>query len=133
MIQKWAIRTTNLADLQAHTKVLFLANCFLEVPDLYNYFLWIFMYHRFALYIPSYCMFTLNSVIHSYPTRQRDNFYLPPIETVFALKTIMYTGPSLWNGLKILKKKNVRISIVLLYFNNGLWAEKKYNTNQEIL
>ena len=44
-------------------------------------------------------LFEKNSSVHSYPTRQRNLFHLPRTRTLFAQKTVIYTGPKLWSDL----------------------------------
>ena len=44
-------------------------------------------------------LFQRNNTIHSYPTRQSNHFHLPRTRTVFANKTIIFTGPKFWNSL----------------------------------
>ena len=44
-------------------------------------------------------MFRRHCIIHNYPTRQRDAYHLPRTRTIFAKKTIMFTGPKFWNEL----------------------------------
>ena len=43
--------------------------------------------------------FQRNNTIHSYPTRRSNHFHLPRTRTVFANKTIIFTGPKFWNSL----------------------------------
>ena len=44
-------------------------------------------------------MFTKNSSIHKYPTRQSNSLHLPLTRTLFANRTFNFTGPKLWNSL----------------------------------
>ena len=46
-------------------------------------------------------MFQRNRTVHSYPTRLSGAFHLPRTRTLFAQKTIMFTGPKFWNDLPI--------------------------------
>ena len=100
-IQKRAIRTINCADYLAHTNPLFKSNNLLKIFDVYSYSLGIFMYRLTKNELPNvfFPMFTKNKAIHSYPTRQQDAFHFSPARTVFALKTIVHTGPTFWNSL----------------------------------
>ena len=45
-------------------------------------------------------MFRRNSVVHNYPTRQRDAFHLPRTRTIFDFFFFFFfTGPRYWNEL----------------------------------
>ena len=100
-IQKRAIRIINHAGFLSHTNNLFHQNRILKITDLFNYNVGIFMYNLSAGELPDVFlhMFRRNSVVHNYPTRQRDAFHLPRTRTIFAKKTIMFTGPRYWNEL----------------------------------
>ena len=44
-------------------------------------------------------MFRRNHAIDDYPTCQRDAYHLPRTSTLFAKRTIMFTGHRHWNDL----------------------------------
>ena len=86
--QKRAIRIINHAGFLSHTNNLFHQNRILKITDLFNYNVGIFMYNLSAGELPDVFlhMFRRNSVVHNYPTRQRDAFHLPRTRTIFAKK-----------------------------------------------
>ena len=100
-IQKRAIRIINHTGYLSHTNNLFYKNRILKIADLFNYNIGIFMYNLSVGELPDVFlhMFRRNSGVHNYPTRQRDAFHLPRTRTLFAKKTIMFTGPRFWNEL----------------------------------
>ena len=101
MIQKRALRNINHAGFLSHTRPLFLKNKLLRIDDIYIYNLGIFMHQLSVNEIPAEIakLFEKNSSVHSYPTRQRNLFHLPRTRTLFAQKTVIYTGPKLWSDL----------------------------------
>ena len=84
-IQKRAIRIINHAGFLSHTNNLFHQKRILKITDLFNYNVGIFMYNLSAGELPDVFlhMFRRNSVVHNYPTRQRDAFHLPRTLTIF--------------------------------------------------
>ena len=100
-IQKRAIRNVNHAEYLSHTNNLFHKNKILKITDLFYYNIGIFMYQLSANKLPDVFshMFRRNSLIHNYPTRQSGAYHLPRTRTMFAKKTIMFTGPRYWNDL----------------------------------
>ena len=102
-IQKRAIRIINKVGYLSHTNDLFYNNNILKLVDLFTYNVGIFMYQLSNKDLPEVfqIMFTRNRLIHSYPTRQSDAYHLPRTRTIFAKKTIMFTGPKFWNDLPV--------------------------------
>ena len=100
-IQKRAIRNVNHAGYLSHTNSHFHKNTILKTTDLFNYNVGIFMYQLSTNELPEVFthMFRKNSLIHNYPTRQSGAYHLPRTRTMFAKKTIMFTGPRYWNDL----------------------------------
>ena len=117
-IQKRAIRTINCTDYLAPTSPLFKRNNLLKVFDIYSYSLGIFMYQLTKDELPHAFppMFVKNKAVHSYPTRQQNSFHFSPVRTVFALKTIVHTGPTFWNSLDC----NITESLTLNCFKRKL-------------
>ena len=64
-------------------------------------------------------LLTKNDALHIYQTRHatRTNYHLPLTRTVFAIKTISYTGPNYWStidpNLKQLKLTKLCLSFVV--------------------
>ena len=100
-IQKRAIRIINKVGFRSHTNDLFVQNKLLKISELFDYNLGVFMYNLSAGQLPEtfFHIFRRNSLVHNYPTRQSAAYHLPRTRTVFAKKTIMFTGPRYWNEL----------------------------------
>ena len=101
VLQKKAIRIIFDKDFFSHTNPLFYVNKLLKAQDLYDYNLGQFMYKYCNNELPNVfsSMFTKNSSIHKYPTRQSNSLHLPLTRTLFAKRTFNFTGPKLWNSL----------------------------------
>ena len=102
-IKKRAIRNINHVGYLFHTNNLFHENRILKLSDLFYCNVGIFMYNLSTTNLPEIFlqMFRKNRSLHDYPTRQSDAYHLPRTRTVFAQKTIMFTGPSYWNALPL--------------------------------
>ena len=100
-IQKRAIRIVNRKPFLAHTNELFLSNKVFKITDLFLLNLGVFMYKLFLNTLPGAFsnMFIRNEDLHTYPTRHSHSYRLPRTRTVFAQKTIKFTGPKFWNEL----------------------------------
>ena len=101
VVQKRAVRIINNVGFLAHTNMLFYKCNILKISDLHLYNIGIFMYELSKDNLPDAFVpfFQRNNTIHSYPTRQSNHFHLPRTRTVFANKTIIFTGPKFWNSL----------------------------------
>ena len=90
-----------LAHQNVDTNHLFHQNRILKLTDLFHYNVGIFMFQLSNNELPDVFlhMFRRNRAIHDYPTRQRDAYHLPRTRTLFAKKTIIFTGPRYWNDL----------------------------------
>ena len=96
VVQKRAVRIINNVGFLAHTNMLFYNCNILKISDLHLYNIGIFMYELSKDNLPDVCvpLFQRNDTIHSYPTRQSNHFHLPRTRTVYANKTIIFTGPN---------------------------------------
>ena len=101
LLQKKAIRICTGAQYLAHTNSLFSNLKTLKVFDINSLQSLIFMYkYKNKLLPPSFHdFFTLNSAIHSYPTRNSPNYHLVNPRLLIAHKSIRHHGPDLWNAL----------------------------------
>ena len=101
LLQKRAIRIVVHAPFLAHTKPIFSSLKLLRVNDMYNFQVGIFMYLSHHCLLPKSLLelFFLNSNFHNYSTRSANNYHLPKSHTAFFQRTIIYTGPHLWNSL----------------------------------
>ena len=102
LIQKKAIRIVTNSGFRSHTNALFLENNILKISDLYLFQLGQFMFKLNRNDLPDIFqdMFLKNSSVHHYPTRQTDSYHLPLTRTLFAHRTLTFTGPNFWNSLK---------------------------------
>ena len=101
LIQKKAIRIVTNSGYRSHTNVLFFENNILKITDLYLFQLGQFMFKLNRHDLPHIFqdMFLKNSSVHHYPTRQTDSYHLPLTRTLFAYRTLTFTGPNFWNSL----------------------------------
>ena len=85
----------------AHTNSLFSHLKTLKVVDINTLQSLIFMYKYKNKLLPAsfHDFFTLNSAIHSYPTRNSPNYHLVNPRLLLAHKSIRHHGPDLWNAL----------------------------------
>ena len=101
ILQKRIIRIIHNVHFLSHTNSLFLNNNILKIDDLYNWHLGIFMFQLSQKTLPSplISIFTRNSEVHSYPTRQSNQYHPPLLRTSIAQKTVVFTGPKYWNEI----------------------------------
>ena len=101
LVQKRAIRIICHKSRLTHTDQLFHTNKVLKVYDLYDLRLGCFMYQLNSNELPHALsmLFSRNENFHSYPTRQSSGYHLPMLRTLYKQKTLIYTGPVLWNSL----------------------------------
>ena len=86
----------------AHTKPLFAKMKILNVFDLNNYNITIFMYlcskNKLPHLISSY--FYLNQDVHDYNTRSSTNYHLPLVKSNVSKDSLFYKGPIIWNRIE---------------------------------
>ena len=99
------------SNIQIFLQIIFIPTAFrlipraraskLRVNDMYNFQVGIFMYLSHHCLLPKSLLelFFLNSNFHNYSTRSANNYHLPKSHTAFFQRTIIYTGPHLWNSL----------------------------------
>ena len=89
------------AQSRSHSDPLFYESKILKLQDLFHFQTGQFMYKLNAKELPHAFieMFTKNSSIHNYPTRQSNRFHLPLTRTLLAHKTVSFYGPQYWNSL----------------------------------
>lgn len=96
-LQKRALRIMNLAKYNAHTEPLLKENKLLMVNDIFKLNCFKF-YHRYINgTLPTYFknIFTRNSEIHSYETRNKDNLHYFPFNRIGASERIRHSIPNL--------------------------------------
>ena len=99
VLQKKMIRIITSSPFRAHTQPLFIANQMLDVYDINDYMVSIFMYKTIKSDVPT--LFTaffqkINS-IHRYNTRISDDLYIPTVKTNVRKFSIRIRGASTWN------------------------------------
>ena len=78
-------------------------NCKQDIP---------FSFHNF---------FQVTSDIHSYPTRQRDDFNLPLCRTSKHQRFIKFRGPQLWSSLDTSLKSSLSVPIFKKQLKRWIW------------
>ena len=100
-IQKRAIRIVFHSQYLAHTSPIFKSLKILNIYNLFQYKLAIFMYLCYNNLLPPSLVqyFSLNSTVHSYNTRNADKFHMSKIRTLISYKSIFHQGPLIWNDI----------------------------------
>ena len=100
-LQKWAVRTISNSHYRSHSGPLFHKYDFLNVFDTYKLELGVFMYKYCLNQLPNSFnnFFTKRSDIHSYHTRNSNNYNQTRNKKVFTDQAVRTTGPILWNSL----------------------------------
>ena len=101
LLQKKALRICTNSNYLAHTNPLFHQLKTLNVFDINRLQTAIFMfkYTNNQLPAPFDHLFTFNKDIHSYPTRNSQNFHLVNPKLLVSHKSIRHHGPDIWNSL----------------------------------
>ena len=101
-LQKKYCRLITFSDFTAHSRPLFQRLSILSVYDKYKYQLLIYIYkisHGLISNYYSQGLFTKNTLIHDYDTRQKNNLHLPKCRTSLRQQTVIFQGPKFWNML----------------------------------
>ena len=113
-LQKRAVRIISNSSYLCHTKPLFEKFNMLNVNQLFNKELGIFMYKYYKGLLPCSFnnMFIDMKTIHNYNTRGKDNYR----HDVHRLTSVLSLGPRLWNSLP----KELKHATSISMFKNGL-------------
>ncbi len=108
-IQKRAIRIISNSSYFSSTKPLFIKYSLLNIYEMYQKDVVIFMYKFKNRLLPQSFdkCFTANMDIHNYDTRMKENFK----SHVSKIKTVFTSGPKLWNSLSDNLKQTKKLSI----------------------
>ena len=100
-LQKRALRNIDNVSYLAHTGPIFKELRILNIFDLYNYQLGIFLYcfHHNLLPKVFKTFFALNADFHSYDTRAKNQLHLPVSRTRIKQSQVRFAGVKLWNSL----------------------------------
>ena len=128
LLQKKAMRICSQSNYLDHTNPIFQNQKLLKVEDIHTYQTSIFMYKYTTNLLPRsfQSFFTLNTNIHSYPTRRSADFHLNNPKTLLAHKSIRHHGPDIWNSLPDTVKS--RTSLHSFKASAKKYVLSKYNT-----
>ena len=95
------IRIITSSPYRAHTEPLFIANQMLDVYDINDYMVSIFMYKHIKSNIPTLfsTFYQKNNSIHGHNTRTSDDLYVPMAKTNVRKFSIRIKGPLVWNSI----------------------------------
>ena len=121
-LQKKAVRLLYDAPFNAHTLPLFQQLKLLNVYDINNFNIAIFMFMCSKGLLPRSmsCKFTFNYEIHSYETRNAGNFHFPKIRTNVSKNTVYFKGPVLWKNIPINIKNSTSLNIFKRMYKSHL-------------
>ena len=96
-----SIRIISGSHYSAHTSDYFANNKLLNMQQIYQYSIGIFMFKYCNDELPNLFanMFQKNSGIHTHNTRQQNHFHLPKFKNNMLKNSVRYQGVTLWNGL----------------------------------
>ena len=101
LLQKRAIRIITNSNYLSHTDPIFHRLKTLKIQDIHTLQTGIFMYKYSHNQLPTlfHNRYSLNSNIHSYPTRRSTDYHLVNPKIIIAQKSIRHHGPDVWNTL----------------------------------
>lgn len=122
VLQKRAIRIVAHAPFLAHTQPLFASLKILRLNEMYMYQSAIFMYLCQHLLLPSslQALFSLNNKFHNYDTRSANKFHLPKTHLSLYQRSIIYSGPRLWNSLPSAIRDSKSLNVFKLRYKSFL-------------
>ena len=99
--QKKYCRLITFSHFQAHSEPLFRQLSLLNIYQLYQYQLGLFMFQQLRGLTPSPGLFSFvtNASIHDHFTRQHAKLHIKPCRTKKRRMTVVFQGPNLWNTL----------------------------------
>lgn len=98
-LQKWAVRIIVGAKRRDSTAPIFEKLKLLRINEIYVYFVLLLMYkyHHVILPYVIFNLFTRNSSIHTYSTRQQNVLHIPFVRSSMSLRNIRVTGVKIYN------------------------------------
>ena len=95
------IRIITSSPYRAHTEPLFIANQMLDVYNINDYMVAIFMYKHIKSDIPTLfsSFYQKNNSIHGHNTRTSDDLYVPMVKTNVRKFSIRIKGAQVWNSI----------------------------------
>ena len=112
-LQKKAVRICTRSHHLAHSAPLFRKLNVLNIYDLFSYHTAILGFFYFQNLLPKQIsqMFSINSNVHHYDTRRRNDFHLFRVNSTFVRKSVRFSFPVVWNSIpnNISSYKNLRL------------------------
>ena len=111
-VQKSVVRIIASPSYLAHTLPIFSNLEILNIYNIYNYQVLIFMLKHKKGLMPSifYDIVIQNNTIHSHNTRQASNIHVSVFKSRSSQQTIRFTGTKLWNFMYSILKTNISLS-----------------------
>ena len=118
LIQKKNIRIITSSPYRAHTEPLFVANHLLNVYDINDYMVSLFMYKHITPELPTLfsSFYRRNNSMHSHNTRLSEDLYVPYARTNVRKFSIRINGAVTWNSIP----DTIRNSSTLNVFKKSL-------------
>ena len=110
-VQKKAVRIITSSSYVAHTLSIFSNLKIINIYNIYNYQVLIFMLKHQKGLLPSIFndMYIQNNTIHTHNTRQANNIHVSAFESRLSQQTIRFTGTKFWNFMYCKLKTNISL------------------------
>ena len=131
-LQRKALRLINTSKFNAHTEPLFLKYNLLKLPDLCTLHEMRFCYRLENKMLPSYyscSIFTKNNSVHSYDTRNNDDYQLPSHKHSYVQRTLRYRIPDIYNSMEDNIKEKISTHSLRGFVN---YAKRQFLSNYKI-
>ena len=129
LIQKKLVRIITCSPFRAHTEPLYFANKILNVSDINDYIIGIFMYECLYGNIPDIFRnyFQRNADVHDHNLRNANDLYVPYGRLDIRKFSIKIAGANLWNSLpSLVEKLTINSHIQEKYEALLNWEKKIY-------
>ena len=112
-LQKWAIRTISNSHYRSHTGPLFSKYEILNIFDIYQLNLGVFMFQHHTDQLPSIfkTYFIKHAENHKYETRNAQDYSINKTKKAFSNQAIRNCGPPFWNSLDKFVKQSKTVKI----------------------
>ena len=130
-LQKKAIRIITHSQYYAHCNPLFCKLGILDVIDMHNFYIAVFMFSCFNGNLPTFLStcFNLNCDVHNCNTRNALNYHLPKIRTTCMKNSLFFKGPLIWNCIPQEIKKCKALNLFKIKYKQFLL--NKYNNQYQ--
>ena len=128
ILQKKCIRIINFLPINSHTNNLFIDNKLLKLQDIFKVEVMKLVCDFKNNNLPEDLshLFTLNSEINKYPTRNvcNEGLFIPKIITTnFGINSLKYSAPTLWNSIL---KNDISINSFKNHHSLGKYLKKQF-------